>query len=69
MPGLPESEPRDLFIIVTAQLNLNMSWELHDTRQTLSCYCAAGRVTIGDNTSLLTSYRSAVVVLKNKTIF
>ena len=57
------------------QLNLNSSWSDYimtwttqppPTHETLCCCCAAGRVTIGDSTSLLTTYRANVNVWKPK---
>ena len=34
----------------------------HPTHKTLCCCCAAGQVTIGDSTSLLTTYRATMNV-------
>ena len=66
-------------IFVTAKLNLNSTstqigvttqWPglptTHPTHETLCCCCAAGRVTIGDSKSLLTTYRATVNVVTTK---
>ena len=61
-------------LVVTTQLNLNSSWSDYimtwttppTHHETLCCCCAAGRVTIGDSTSLLTTYRATMNVVTTK---
>ena len=45
-----------------------MTWTTPPTKphETLCCSCAAGRVTIGDSTSLLTTYRATLNVVTAK---
>jgi hypothetical protein len=55
---------------VTAHLNLN--WTTPPApphHESLCCCCAAGRVTIRDSTSLLTTYRATVNVVTTKINF
>ena len=62
-----------LFCHIPTQPQLELEW-LHNldldqhppTHETLCCCCAAGRVTIGDSTSLLTTYRATVYVFTAK---